>query len=85
MANQSDADTRISVESLRSPWFGTDHGTDNFDEAIDLSQVQAIRASWTPEQIKVHSDLKGGGELDATLSEKGYDALLTALNALRSN
>ena len=76
------------IEKLPSPWFGIDHGIDNYEVAIRLDRVQAFRASfeylgenlsrayWN---VTIHIVFENGTKFQVNLTEKGYDKFLLAL------
>lgn len=76
-------DTAQDIELLPPPWLGISHGIDNHEEAIRLDEVQAFKASWRllggVWRADLRINLKGGGYLDTSLSEKGYSAFLDAM------
>ena len=71
------------IELLPPPWFGVSHGVDGCEEALRLDEVQAFRACWRLLgeiwRADLRINLKGGGYLDTSLSEKGYEAFLKAV------
>ena len=81
---------RRSFQELGMPWFGAQHGIDNFEDVVDLREVQSIRCSYVymgnhsgleyPWDYKVGFWLKGKQEpFEMRLNADGYVALLDAL------
>jgi len=76
-------DVAQDIELLPPPWFGVSHGMDNHEEALRLDEVQAFSVSWRllggVWRADLRINLKGGGYLDTSLSEKGYESFLNAI------
>ena len=79
-----------SFEELGLPWFGVHHGIDNYEDAVDLREVQAMRCSYIykgdhsgedhPWDYRVGFWLKGKEEpFEMHLNAAGYVSLLNAI------
>lgn len=67
-------------------FFQVDHGLDNYEELLCLSEIQFIRAGWSPPRGCQESGtwtarvvFRNGREEKIIFSESGYEELLTIL------
>lgn len=79
-----------NINELQYPWFGIDHGLDNYEEAIKLDRIQAFRASFeyigenlsgAECNIRLHIVFENGSKFQLNLTEKGYDKFLLGIKS----
>jgi hypothetical protein len=74
-----------STEKLPLPWFGVDHGAENFEEAIRLDEVQAFRISYEEQDGGIYhviATLRGGAEFQMSMKTKEANLLVKRLKEL---
>ena len=74
-----------SADKLPLPWFGVDHGDENFEEAIRLDEVQAFRISYEEQNGGIYhviATLRGGAEFQMSMNTKEANLLVKRLKEL---
>jgi len=79
-----------SQDDLPYPWFGAVHGIDNYEDAVNISEVVAFRTvyTWLSGSKKwdyvVNILFKSGFEYKINLNADGYDDFIEHFNQVYS-